>query len=749
MAPPTTTSHPGRSLLALVALIVVLVLGVLAGSVFQPASWHKRFKVGRGLDISSGTTVTLQAVPPPHTSPTQLATDMTTAVSIMNGRVNGAGFNGASVTSQGSDLINVTVPGKGSQEVVNLVGTTAQLRFRQVLLVAPNYATSATPTPTPSATPTPTPTPSPSAKANASPTPSRSSSALGAGSGSHGLAVSAQRLAGAAASAAKAKPKASASPSPSPSPSASPPASTTPKVATTTDPEAQGNAALLSPTVKAQFDKLNCSNADWKKEIYGTEPNNWDNPDIQTVACYQGEKYALDKALVTGQMLKLGGSSTSLQSNGDWWVNLAFNGEGTTKFGQLSTKMYDNYFDPSTSQPTSELDFFAIVLDGTPVAVPYMGAVLDTGTAQIQGTFTESQANSLSNVLNYGALPITFRELSEMSVSAQLGSSQLQAGLLAGAFGLFLVVVYAFLYYRGLGIVAISSLAIAALLTYLSVVLLSLYESFTLSLAGIAGLIVAIGITADSFVVFFERLRDEVRDGKTLRAAVERGWQRARRTILVSDTVSFIAAAVLYKFAISDVQNFAFTLGLTTVVDVVVVFLFTKPMVTLLARTKFYGGGHPLSGLDPARLGARSPWRGSRRPAPGRSPAPPSPAGCPAGPRPPPRPGPTPRRRDVPARQHRRPAVPWRGLVRLRRQAETLVHDLRADPGDQHRRAAVPRAEPQRRVQGRQPVHIPGARGLHDPGQLGGQGRGRRGRPDRDRSSGWASRPSGRCRPTS
>jgi preprotein translocase subunit SecD len=178
------------------------------------------------------------------------------------------------------------------------------------------------------------------------------------------------------------------------------------------------------------------------------------------------------------------------------------------------------------------------------------------------------------------------------------------------------VVVYAFLYYRGLGIVSVSSLAIAALLSYLAVVLLSDYESFALSLAGIAGLIVAIGITADSFVVFFERLRDEVRDGKSLRAAVEHGWVRARRTILVSDTVSFIAAAVLYKFAVSDVQNFAFTLGLTTLVDVIVVFLFTKPMVTLLARTKFFGGQHKWSGLDPTRLGMRAPWRGSRRPAP-------------------------------------------------------------------------------------------------------------------------------------
>jgi preprotein translocase subunit SecD len=178
------------------------------------------------------------------------------------------------------------------------------------------------------------------------------------------------------------------------------------------------------------------------------------------------------------------------------------------------------------------------------------------------------------------------------------------------------VVIYSFIYYRGLGLVSVSSLIIAASLSYLSVVLLSKYESFHLTLDGVAGLIVAIGITADSFVVYFERLRDEVREGRTLRTAVERGWTRARRTILVSDTVSFLAAALLYIIAIGDVKGFAFTLGLTTLVDVVVVFLFTKPMVTLLARTKFFGQGHKLSGLDPARLGARSPWRGSRRPPP-------------------------------------------------------------------------------------------------------------------------------------
>ena len=198
----------------------------------------------------------------------------------------------------------------------------------------------------------------------------------------------------------------------------------------------------------------------------------------------------------------------------------------------------------------------------------------------------------------------------------------------------------------------------AALLSYLSVVLLSKYEGLTLALAGVAGLIVAIGITADSFVVYFERLRDEVREGRTLRAAVERGWTRARRTILVSDTVSFLAAALLYYFAIGDVKGFAFTLGLTTVIDIVVVFLFTKPMVTLLARTKFFGSGHKLSGLDPARLGARNPWRGTKRVA-ARTPAGGRCQGAAGWPRPDHRR----RRPDVPARQHRRPALPRRGLA--------------------------------------------------------------------------------------
>jgi preprotein translocase subunit SecD len=526
---------------------------------------------------------------------------MTTAQQIMLSRVNGAGFSGPSVTTEGTNLINVTVPGQGSKQVIDLVGTTALLRFRQVLLEAENETpATATPTPTPSSSPSPTPSPSASGKASSSPTPS--SGALGdPGPAGHGLAVSAAELG------AKSKPK--ASPSPTPSPSSSSSSSSSEKLSTTAD--GQGDASLLSAGTKALFNKLNCADSNWKTKIYGNNPNAYDNTNAQIVTCYNGIKYALGKAVVTGSDLKLGGSSAVLQSNGDWYVDLTFNGTGTKKFATFTSDLYSKYAGSSTEP----LNYFAVVLDGTPASVAYIASAITTGNGQISGQFTEAQADQLVNVLNYGALPVHFSEQSQETVSAELGSQQLTAGLLAGAAGLFLVVVYAFLYYRGLGAVAISSLAISATLTYLSVVLLSLYEKFALSLAGIAGLIVAIGITADSFVVFFERLRDEVRDGKSLRTAVERGWQRARRTILVSDSVSFIAAAVLYKFAVTDVQNFAFTLGLTTLVDVVVVFLFTKPMVTLLARTKFYGGGHRLSGLDPARLGARSPWRSVRRPA--------------------------------------------------------------------------------------------------------------------------------------
>ena len=409
-------------------------------------------------------------------------------------------------------------------------------------------------------------------------------------------------------------PSARASGSPSASPAAS--ASATPSPArtsgTSTWQQAQGNPALVSPAVRAQFNKLNCTNKKWQQQV-GYTPGAYNDTKIQTVSCATENgvlfKLALDKPKVVGSMIS-SASATPQNTSTDWQVLLNFHSNGTTAFGQLTTAMFDKY-----GSSGSPLDDLAVVLDGNTVSFPSIRQPITGGQAQITGGFTQSSATQLANQLSYGALPLSFQLESVQSVTPQLGRDQLDAGLLAAGFGLILVVLYLLLYYRGLALVAVSSLVIAALLAYLSVILLGTYQHFALSLAGIAGLIVAIGITADSFVVFFERLRDEVRDGRSLRAAVERGWARARRTILVSDTVSFLAAALLYYFAIGSVRGFAFTLGLTTIIDVLVVFTFTKPVITLLARTKFYGRGHRLSGLDPARLGARAPWRGSGGPA--------------------------------------------------------------------------------------------------------------------------------------
>jgi preprotein translocase subunit SecD len=575
--------------------------------------------------------VALQAEAPHGKSPS--AQQMNEAVSIMLNRVDAGGFTEASVVPQGTNIIDVSVPGQKSQAVIKLVEQTAELLFRQVLLQAPNTATPV---------PTSTPTPSPSSPATGSPSPSASSPASGApaasasptastkafvrgtarGGGVTEMARSVRGLGGSVAAR-----SADAKASPTPSASATPSASSTPSAAATPTPAATapasangtstwqtaaGDATLVNAHTKELFNKLNCANKNWQQEI-GYNPQIWNDPNAQIVSCgsFNGVmyKFALDQAKVLGAEIHAASASTQ-QGSVYWQVNLTFNKAGSNAFGALTSQMYGKY-----GKTTSPLDDLAVVLDGKVISFPAInqGAILG-GSAQITGNFNQSSATSLANVLSYGALPLSFRQQEVASVSPQLGHDQLVAGLLAGGLGLLLVVVYLFFYYRGLAIVSVSSLIIAALLAYLSVIALGKAEHLALSLAGIAGLIVAIGITADSFVVFFERLRDEVREGgKTLRTAVEHGWVRARRTILVSDTVSFLAAALLYYFSIGDVRGFAFTLGLTTVIDVVVVFTFTKPMMTLLARTKFFGGGHPLSGLDPVRLGARAPWRGGPR----------------------------------------------------------------------------------------------------------------------------------------
>ena len=588
MAPPSKSgSKPWRALACLVALIVVMLIGIVGPNAFSPGKWPHDFKIGLGLDLSSGTQATLQAVtengkPAPQN-------EMAQAVAIINNRVNASGNTGVSVQKQGANDITVTVPGKGSQEVVNEVKTTAQLRFRPVLLEGSSTpATPATPTPSPSATGT-TGTP-----AKASPNPSTSTKAY------------IRHVAATPPPAAKAT--ASATPSPSSSSSSA--------ATTAGDP-----SAVNAQTMKL-FEKLDCSDlSTWKQKLGYTELK-WDDPTSQTVACGPGGvKYVLGPAVILGTDVTSESANINTTSNA-WEVDLNLDGKATKAFGDLTQTQASKYYPSvSTNANAAVLDQTAIVLDGNVVQAPQTTQAIPAGAVSITNIGGQTQANQLVDELKYGALPLSFKVTDTTTVTAQLGRNQLNAGLIAGAIGLLLVVLYSFLYYRGLGIVSVSSLMIAALIGYLGIVLLSKYQNFTLSLAGIAGLIVAIGITADSFVVFFERLRDEVREGKSLRGAVESGWRRARRTILVSDTVSFLAALLLYIFSIGDVKGFAFTLGLTTIIDVVVVFLFTKPMVTLLARTRFFGQGHKWSGLDPVRLGARAPWRSgvprrSTRPAP-------------------------------------------------------------------------------------------------------------------------------------
>ena len=291
------------------------------------------------------------------------------------------------------------------------------------------------------------------------------------------------------------------------------------------------------------------------------------------------------------------GTITSSQgvSTGQWAVNLTFNAAGTAAFSKISSRIL------TLTPPRNQ---FAAVLDGKVITAPRMDAAITDGKAQISGSFTQATATSLADQLKFGALPIGFKVQSQNTIAATLGKSQLQNGLIAGAIGLLLVVIYSLFQYRLLGFVTILSLIVAAALTYEVIDFLSWQNGYRLSLAGVAGLIVAIGFTADSFIVYFERIRDELRDGRALPGAVEAGWKRALRTIYAAKTVNLLSAIVLFAVAVGNVKGFALTLGITTVIDVLIVIMFTHPMLQLIAQTRFFSSGHPLSGLDPNALGA-------------------------------------------------------------------------------------------------------------------------------------------------
>jgi len=489
--PVKTAARPGRTL-----AILALVLIAMTSLVFIQGAKSVRL----GLDLRGGTSVTLQPRIAPGDEGKVTSEAIDQAVSIIRQRVNSLGVAESEVSAQGSGTsrqIVISVPGDTGRRVVELVGQTAELRFRQVLAAASGI---------------------PAADAAATP------------------------------------------------------------------------AAGVSAEVNAQFVALDCTKPE---NLQGTGA---DAPTDTLVACDRagGTKYILAPAEVLGRQISKASAGLDTQAGSAWYVSLTFNNEGTSAFGALTARV------TALPEPTNQV---AIVLDGLVVSAPRINEAIPSGTAQITGSFTQLEAQDLANVLKYGALPLAFDRGEVQQVSPTLGADQLNAGLLAGALGLGLVMIYSLLYYRGLGIVTVGSLTVAGGLIYLLFLLLGEWIGFTLTLAGIAGAIVAIGVTADSFIIYFERIRDEMREGRTMRTAVETGWVRARRTILVADFVSLIAAALLYFFAVGGVRGFAFTLGLTTLVDLVVVFVFTKPLVSLLSRVTFFNSGHSMSGFSSKSLG--------------------------------------------------------------------------------------------------------------------------------------------------
>ena len=350
----------------------------------------------------------------------------------------------------------------------------------------------------------------------------------------------------------------------------------------------------ITPEIQQQFDALDCASS-------FREPGQIDDPKIPLVTCDVSgtAKFILGPVEVDGANISDASNGTVQSSTGastnTWAVNLEFDPEGSESFATVTQRLFP------LEQPRNQ---FAITLDGFVITAPTTQAVISNGSAQITGSFDRDSSKVLADQLKYGSLPIGFEVQSQENISATLGQDQLVGGLIAGLIGLVLVVIYSAFQYRGLAIVTVGSLLVAAILVYLLIAFLSWRQGYRLSLAGVAGLIVSIGITVDSFIIYFERVRDEIREGRNLEQAVENGWKRSIRTILASDAVSFTAAAVLFFLTVGNVRGFAFTLGLTTLVDLLVVLLFTHPLLRLLARTKFFSSGHPWSGFDSKSLKA-------------------------------------------------------------------------------------------------------------------------------------------------
>lgn len=540
-----THQHALRTLLIVLGITALLYVLMAVNNIWQPKL---------GLDLRGGTTITLTAANTSGQGTVDPAS-LELARTIIQQRVDSIGVGESQVTTSGDNQVVVAVPNVAPDKLNEMVGQTAQLYFRPVNTVAavqpPMPEPSASPSTDASAAPSAAPAGQPSVVASASPTANR-----------------------------RPVPQLPTLP-PSPRPTA--PAEKQP----TTE---EALAWTPSSRDQADFAAYKCGDP---------FPDVTDQPLI-TCDREGTTKFLLGPVTLNGSQLTTASAGVP-QGQVAPVVNLQFNPEGSAIF-ETATKALVKKQEPQNA--------FAIVLDSKVISYPSLDPAkvpngIAGGGAEISGSFTINTAQDLANVLKYGALPLSFTLSEQNTVSPTLGGEQLQAGIIAGLIGLALVVAYSILYYRALSVVVVLSLALAAAITYALMVLLGQGMGFALNLPGIAGAIVAIGVTADSFIIYFERIRDEVREGRSLRSAIEAGWVGSRKTILIADSVSLLAAVVLFVLAIGGVKGFAFTLGLTTIIDILLVFFFTKPLVTLLGRTRYWGEGRRFSGFEAEHMGVR------------------------------------------------------------------------------------------------------------------------------------------------
>ena len=593
-------SHKRRPVRALVTLTVAIVAACAALAIGHFVKGVSPYP-DLALDLKGGTQLILTPTPTSEGQRQITEEDITQAISIIRNRIDASGVSESEISSLGSSNIMVSIPGTPSQEQLDLIRSSSQMNFRPVLRIGPaqgivqneQHAQADNPQ---------------SGTQSGEQSGSQSGEQSGAQSGEQSGAQSGEESAAGADEAAQSGVQSTALDEATARGAADADGDGVLSDTPVTTPENASDLAWVTEQVTYDFLTLDCSAAADVKRVEGAA-------DKPYAACDESGqiKYILGPVAVPGSDLEAASAALATngtgQSTGQWIVSLRFNHDGAEKFKETSTILYGYHdSDPqgSSYRGSPDRNSFAVVLDGTVITAPSMQAIITNGEAQISGNFTAQSAKLLANQLQFGSLPLNFEVESEQQISATIGTDHLTVGLWAALIGFLLVILYLIWQYRGLAIISAGSLVVASVITYLVIALLSWWMGYRLSLAGVAGLIMAIGVTTDSFIVYFERVRDEVRDGRPLRAAVEEGWDRAKRTILVSDAVNLVAAVVLYLLAVGGVQGFAFTLGITTVIDIAVIFLFTHPMMELLIRTRFFGQGHKLSGLDPEHLGAKN-----------------------------------------------------------------------------------------------------------------------------------------------